>query len=114
MLPPSWHLIGALLVLAATAGDSTNKIILPQILNGGGGGGGGVGIAQGKHPSGSKTVATGAVPNFGGAAVGGAGGGGGPVAGSGTGSTVVGSNGVIVAGGGANVPTSNLNSEYLP
>jgi len=36
------------------------------------------------------------------------------VAGSGTGSTVVGSNGVIVAGGGANVPTSNLNSEYLP
>jgi len=111
MLPPSWHLIGALLVLAATAGDSTNKIILPQILNGGGGGGG-VGTAQGKHPSGSKTVATGVVPNFGGAAGNGAGGGG-PVAGSGTGSTVVGSNGVIVAGGGANVPTSNLNSEYL-
>ncbi|XP_037709215.1 lachesin isoform X1 [Drosophila subpulchrella] len=110
MLPPSWHLIGALLVLAATAGDSNNKIILPQILNGGsGGGGGGVGIAQGKHPSGTKTVVAGAVPNFGGAAVGGAGGGGGPVAGSGTGSTVVGSNGVIVAGGGANVPTSNLN-----
>ncbi|XP_016962310.1 lachesin isoform X2 [Drosophila biarmipes] len=110
MLPPSWHLIGALLVLAATAGDSTNKIILPQILNGGGGG---VGIAPGKHPSGSKAVVAGAVPNFGGAAVAGAGegggGGGGPVAGSGTGSTVVGSNGVIVAGGGANVPTSNLN-----
>ncbi|KAH8333766.1 hypothetical protein KR059_003115 [Drosophila kikkawai] len=106
MLPPSWRLIGALLVLAATAGDSTNKIILPQILNGGSGGGG-VGIAGGKHPSGSKTVAAG----FGGPGVGtGVGAGGGAVVGSGTANTVVGSNGVIVAGGVANVPTSNLNT----
>ncbi|XP_017033662.1 protein amalgam [Drosophila kikkawai] len=106
MLPPSWRLIGALLVLAATAGDSTNKIILPQILNGGSGGGG-VGIAGGKHPSGSKTVAVG----FGGPGVGtGAGAGGGAVVGSGTANTVVGSNGLIVAGGVANVPTSNLNT----
>lgn len=105
MLPPSWRLIGALLVLAATAGDSTNKIILPQILNGGGGG---VGIAGGKHSSGSKTVVAGfGVPGAG------AGAGGGAVVGSGTANTVVGSNGVIVAGGVANVPTSNLNSEYL-
>lgn len=87
------------------SGDSTNKIILPQILNGGGGG---VGIAGGKHSSGSKTVVAGfGVPGAG------AGAGGGAVVGSGTANTVVGSNGVIVAGGVANVPTSNLNSEYL-
>ncbi|XP_068139983.1 lachesin [Drosophila tropicalis] len=99
MLLPSWHLIGALLVLTATAGDSTNKIILPQILNGSVGGGNNAG---GKHPSGTKTTtanqATGVIT------------GGGATAGSGLGNTVVGSNGVIVAGGVANVPTSNLNT----
>ncbi|XP_026843828.1 lachesin isoform X2 [Drosophila persimilis] len=96
MLLPSWHLIGALLVLTATAGDATNnKIILPQILNGGG-------DAPGKHPSGAKT-ANGATNGGGGGAVGVA---------TGTGNTVVGSNGVIVAGGGvvANGPTTNLNT----
>ncbi|EDV32984.1 uncharacterized protein Dana_GF22082, isoform A [Drosophila ananassae] len=98
MLPPSWLLIGALLVLTATAGESTNKIILPQILNGGVSGG----IALGKHPSGSKTVVLGPNPNN-------AAGGGGGVLVS-TGNTVVGSNGVIVSGGVANAPTSNLNT----
>ncbi|XP_033249580.1 lachesin isoform X2 [Drosophila miranda] len=96
MLLPSWHLIGALLVLTATAGDATNnKIILPQILNGGG-------DAPGKHPSGAKT-ANGATNGGGGGALGVA---------TGTGNTVVGSNGVIVAGGGvvANGPTTNLNT----
>ncbi|KAH8260398.1 lachesin [Drosophila bipectinata] len=97
MLPPSWHLIGALLVLTATAGESTNKIILPQILNGGGSGG----IALGKHPSGSKTVVLGPNPSNAASGVG--------VLVS-TGNTVVGSNGVIVSGGVANGPTSNLNT----
>ncbi|XP_034668717.1 neurotrimin isoform X2 [Drosophila subobscura] len=100
MLLPSWHLIGALLVLTATAGDSTNnKIILPQILNGG--------DAPGKHPSGTKTAS---------GATNGVGGGVGHVGvigiATGTGNTVVGSNGVIVAGGGvvANGQTTNLNT----
>lgn len=95
MLLPSWHLIGALLVLTATAGDSTNKIILPQILNGSVGGGSGAYGASSKHLSGSKSAA--------------------PATGSGgataNGNTVLSSNGVIVAGGMPNVPTSNLNSK---
>ncbi|XP_060666397.1 uncharacterized protein LOC133850071 isoform X3 [Drosophila sulfurigaster albostrigata] len=93
MLLPSWHLIGALLVLTATAGDSTNKIILPQILNGSVNGGAASGN-NAKHTSGpgkSTIPATG-----GGIAA--------------NGNTILGSNGVIVAGGVPNVPTSNLNT----
>ncbi|XP_064553470.1 lachesin isoform X2 [Drosophila montana] len=103
MLLPSWHLIGALLVLTATAGDSTNKIILPQILNAsvGGGSNSGSGAYGGssKHLSGSKS----AVPATG------SGGATATATATANGNTVLSSNGVIVAGGMPNAPTSNLN-----
>ncbi|XP_033150733.1 protein CEPU-1, partial [Drosophila busckii] len=99
MLLASWHLIGALLVLTARAGDSTNKIILPQILNGSVGGAFG-GISK-QHSSATKSAP--ASTNGGGSAGNGAGA-------ISNGNTVLGSNGIIVAGGAANVPITNLNT----
>ncbi|XP_030243972.1 lachesin isoform X1 [Drosophila navojoa] len=112
MLLPSWHLIGALLVLTATAGDSTtNKIILPQILNGSSGSsssnGGGASSSSTntntntntKHLIGSKTPDAVLAP------------GGGSKTTTGTnGNIILGSNGIIVAGGAPNAPASNLNT----
>ncbi|EDW04982.1 GH12896 [Drosophila grimshawi] len=83
----------------ATAGDSTNKIILPQILNGNvdsgsNSGFGASGTSSAKHNSGTNKSAAPATGNGGATA---------------NGNTVLGSNGIIVAGGVPNVPTSNLN-----
>lgn len=91
-----WYIIGALLLLSARAGDSTNKIIIPHQIgssilhsnaaNGVGGGG------MHHHMSQSSThLGNGASNNKG---------------------TVLSGNGVIVAGGGSIGPSSSLNSKY--
>lgn len=108
MLPPSWHLFGVLLVLTATTGDFTDKIILPQVVNGSVGGGTSSLRKNSKnnnnknnnynnaHPttsskSSAPAIVSGASPNS---------------------NTVLSSTGVIVAGGVSNAPTPNLNSKY--
>lgn len=100
-----WHFIGVLLVLTATAGDFTKKIILTQVLNGSIGGGtsthrnntdniNNTNYNNVKPTSGIKSVAPAMVS-----------------AANPNGNTVVGSNGVIVTSGVPNTPTSNLNSK---
>ncbi|KNC33263.1 hypothetical protein FF38_13251 [Lucilia cuprina] len=87
-----WYIIGALLLLSARAGDSTNKIIIPQqigsnIVN--------TNVANGMHHHITKTSIT-TTGNKG---------------------TVVSGNGVIVAGGslhGSMGPSSSLNIFSLP
>lgn len=81
-----WYIIGALLLLSARAGDSTNKIIIPQqigsnIVN--------TNVANGMHHHMTKTSIT-TTGNKG---------------------TVVSGNGVIVAGGSMHGPSSSLNSK---
>ncbi|XP_049318592.1 lachesin isoform X2 [Bactrocera dorsalis] len=87
-----WSLIGALIVLSATAGDSTSKIIAPQQSSR---------ISSGSHANGNAdyTTATVSVVGVAGSRVSGNGVGGG---------TVVTGNGVIVAGSAG--PSSMLNN----
>ncbi|XP_054084192.1 lachesin [Zeugodacus cucurbitae] len=80
-----WSLIGALIVLSATAGNSTSKIIAPQRSSS---------ISSGSHANENASYTTASVIVVGG--------GGSRVSGSGNGAgggTVVSGNGVIVAGG---------------
>lgn len=108
MLQASWHFIGVLLVLTATAGDFANKIILPQVLNDSIGGGASThrnntntnnitnNYNNAKPTSGSKSATPAMVDGM-----------------SPNGNTVLGSNGLIVASGVPNAPTSNLNSKWV-
>lgn len=107
MLQASWHFIGVLLVLTATAGDFANKIILPQVLNDSIGGGASTyrnntdtnnitnDYNNAKPTSGSKSATPAMVDGT-----------------SPNGNTVLGSTGLIVASGVPNAPTSNLNSKW--